>query len=804
MSIHLNLASLLCFCTNIDFVGNPTMVLTSFRTGLKDFFLQPTRELKHIGKNPSRFGVGVVKGTLSLVSNSTSGIFGFASHLGATVGHTATMLTLDEHFQRLHSEQKAAQQRHYNRFKKKGFGHVTLMVSRPVHDIVFGVVSASTGILTEPYRGAKNDGIRGFAKGTGIGIIGIVVKPIVGVSDAFSHVMESIHDIAKSVNLLDNKFKPVERFRLPYVFGSRRMLLPFNQVDARSAQLLFSHPLGKRPKKADEVIIASEALTLGNGLEHYIVVTTSRIVLFRLKVVDGQGFVTVNVVWQVRFEKGTRITSSFGNRGHNGSILYVSRYSVPQKQGNNASESSLHNTDPDESRHSRGGDYFFAEGVEGNYPETPKSFYPLGATTAAFRLRTAWPFAVNEGDGVIRFAVEGDFKQRVQLSRIHNAICCVVGDFDSIVYEGYHNNDRNEGLTSFGPLHFEQQREDVPFGDRARDDVKQSLYSSLEHTAWAYDGLEEPRASFLNSNLSGRPSWLVESRSRGMSPPSNIHPSRYDEMMLQTINELGHSQRTSDSASHIMGEDHCITSPFSGSSVDSRDNNSHTGDPSAQQDTFVNECPSIGSFSIPPVIDETSSVNDIFAEENTQEKSTMIDESVQASIPHTNINQPRVTTTLSSAEEGTNDELDTESCLDGRLRRVEAMLECLVDSPTSNMFSPQTTLSHMSISQYDHDYLSGASSINDLPLPSMTPSQQSYQSHSEQVQVEALLKQVEDLKRQLAAKNEKSTALRVEIPSVENAYEGVDESTSDRPDPNRKKKLKVKGQIKKLFGRKQR
>ena len=153
------------------------MVLTSFRTGLKDFFLQPTRELKHITRNPSRVGVGVLKGTLSLLSNSTSGIFGFFSNLGATVGHTATMLTLDEHYRQLHAEQKAAQQRHYDRWKKKGFGHVTLMVSRPVHDVVFGVISASTGIFTEPYRGAKKDGLKGFTKGTAIGVIGIVVKP---------------------------------------------------------------------------------------------------------------------------------------------------------------------------------------------------------------------------------------------------------------------------------------------------------------------------------------------------------------------------------------------------------------------------------------------------------------------------------------------------------------------------------------------------------------------------------------------------------------------------------------------------
>jgi len=73
---------------SLDFVGNPTMVLSSFATGLRDFFLQPSQELKNIRTNPSRFGVGILKGTLSLFSNSASGVFGFASHLGATFGHT--------------------------------------------------------------------------------------------------------------------------------------------------------------------------------------------------------------------------------------------------------------------------------------------------------------------------------------------------------------------------------------------------------------------------------------------------------------------------------------------------------------------------------------------------------------------------------------------------------------------------------------------------------------------------------------------------------------------------------------------
>lgn len=731
------------FCIFVDFAGNPTMVLTSFRTGLKDFILQPTRELKHITKNPSRVGVGVLKGTLSLVSNSTSGIFGFASSLGATIGHTATMLTLDEHYQRLHSEQNAAQQRHYDRWKKKGCGHVTLMISRPVHDIAFGLLSASTGIVTEPYRGAKKEGIKGFAKGTAIGVIGVVVKPIVGVSDAFSHVMESVHDIAKSANLLDSKVKPVERYRLPYVFGCRRMLLPFNQVDARSAQLLFAHPLEKKTKKGDEIIIASEALHLGNGIEHYIVVTTMRIALFRLKVVDGQGFVTVNVVWQVRFEKGARITSSLGSRGHSGYILYVSRYST-QKQESNIS--SLHDTNREDSRH---GDYFFAEG-DAN-PDTPKSFYPLGATSSAFRLRSAWPFAGNEGDDVIRFAVEGDFKQRLQLSRIHNAIACMSGDFDSIITEVRHK-DKGEGLTSFGPLIFENRQQDAPLGNKV--DLS-FLYASLEHTAWSFNTSPTPSNRNL---LDSMPAWLMESRSRGML----IKPTNSASQAIKMKTE----------------SDECRIDTLPKSVVENYGEDSSAN---IEEDSFANESS--------PMIEENSIYTQQVEVENESRSLPMIEESVPANISHSHNQYGMPTLVQSVSSDQGHDELSTGSCLDGRLRRVEVLLETLVsNSPSSNIppVSSQQSSSH--ISQYDMTATASPSHTED-------EGQKDSRAHDtvDVEVVEALKKEIEDLKLQLAVKKHDETpkprvsSLSVEIPPEEDT----------RQDVNQKKKLK--GKIKKIF-----
>jgi hypothetical protein len=682
------------------------MVLTSFRTGLRDFVLQPSRELKHITKNPSRLGVGVLKGTLSLVSNGASGIFGFASNLGATVGHTATQLTLDEDFQRLHSEQKAAQQLHYDRWKKKGFGHVTLMVSRPVSDIVFGVISASTGILLEPYRGAKEGGLAGFTKGTAIGIIGVVVKPVVGFSDAFSHVMESILDIAKSVNLLELKSKfPVERFRLPNVFGPQKMLMPFNAADSRSAQLLLAHPLEKKTKKGEEVIVASEALRRGIGIEHYIVVTQLRVVLFRLKVVDGQGFVTANLVWQVKlFDKGAIIASSLENRGHNGYILCIYRSSL-----RNFDDPSQHSTNRQgspqtiyEDSHNNQSVEFVVKKDGKSSNQTPKSLHPLGSSS----IRLGIPST--EGGNVNRFVVEGELNHRPQLSRIHNAICCICGDFDSIILEKYH--DGNEGITSFGPYIFElktvEHRENQSF-----------LNSLPEDTEWKF----EP---FLFSNITSNrsllssPSWLVDcgmavspSRPPFQLPPDADNSNDVTGPRMVSLPENG--KQKYDSAD---GENFFLHSTIDCDSI---------GILSGETDSYVEEHPGhehdsfVESFETFPFVAMANPAD------------CKVDESVPASIEADNFLA----------------ETEIKSGLIESVRRVEAMLESLVGCESTKGIT--TTHTTRQRSQNDCRILEepcGFSDFDAAPISSV-----SYESHAD---VQALLNEIENLKQQLAEKND--------------------------------------------------
>jgi hypothetical protein len=64
---------------SLEAFGNPTMVVNSFMKGASDFVILPFKEFIRSPHNPSRLGLGLARGTLSLVSNISSGIFGFVS-----------------------------------------------------------------------------------------------------------------------------------------------------------------------------------------------------------------------------------------------------------------------------------------------------------------------------------------------------------------------------------------------------------------------------------------------------------------------------------------------------------------------------------------------------------------------------------------------------------------------------------------------------------------------------------------------------------------------------------------------------
>ena len=109
---------------------------------------------------------------------------------------------MDEYFRRWHEQQTINHARHRNlsgQFRPSGYVVVASAISRPVFDIVAGVLFAASGLVVEPYAGARTNGAKGFAKGLGIGTVGVVTKPIVGLFDCFAHITETINDVARGV-----------------------------------------------------------------------------------------------------------------------------------------------------------------------------------------------------------------------------------------------------------------------------------------------------------------------------------------------------------------------------------------------------------------------------------------------------------------------------------------------------------------------------------------------------------------------------------------------------------------------------
>ena len=121
----------------------------------------------------------------------------------------------------------------------------------------------TTGLVLSPIKEVRKDGLSGLARGVAIGAIGVLTKPTVGLLDALSHFTGSIHDVAKSVNVLDKRYEPARRLRLPYTFRVQNVLIPFNRATAESVLLLKKFPPNRSLEtSAAEVHVASEVFSV--------------------------------------------------------------------------------------------------------------------------------------------------------------------------------------------------------------------------------------------------------------------------------------------------------------------------------------------------------------------------------------------------------------------------------------------------------------------------------------------------------------------------------------------------------------
>ena len=90
------------------------------------------------------------------------------------------------------------------------------------------LLEGGKGVFYNPVAGAMDDGAKGFVKGLGTGLVGIVAKPLSGVAAFASKTTEGIANDAKKVTTTGSRELQLQmRVRQPRVIGSDGVLCAY-------------------------------------------------------------------------------------------------------------------------------------------------------------------------------------------------------------------------------------------------------------------------------------------------------------------------------------------------------------------------------------------------------------------------------------------------------------------------------------------------------------------------------------------------------------------------------------------------
>lgn len=209
--------------------GNPLGLVRGFGDGVSDFVLEPVKGFqKSVQEMDATYLVdGVARGTLSLARHTVGGIADSAAMLTETFSKNMTALTLDRRY---------AQRRDRKEILREQ-GRLNPGLGSGVSKLAQGFIEGVTGVVEAPLRGAEKRGFEGFAKGIGKGLLGLLVKPIIGISDGITDVMMGVRGtVDGSGGSYSSKLVQVRPRRALY--GSDRVLRVYNVADAAASALM--------------------------------------------------------------------------------------------------------------------------------------------------------------------------------------------------------------------------------------------------------------------------------------------------------------------------------------------------------------------------------------------------------------------------------------------------------------------------------------------------------------------------------------------------------------------------------------
>lgn len=126
--------------------------------------------------------------------------------------------------------------------------------------LINGVLEGVTGVVSKPIRGAERDGFEGFAKGIGKGLLGLVVKPVIGTTDLLTDTLIGVKGSVDStrpqgLSTVQGQIRPRRA-----LYGRDRVVRPYRIDDATAATIQSRSRLGGEEYLSHVDMVSSVAL----------------------------------------------------------------------------------------------------------------------------------------------------------------------------------------------------------------------------------------------------------------------------------------------------------------------------------------------------------------------------------------------------------------------------------------------------------------------------------------------------------------------------------------------------------------
>lgn len=146
-------------------------------------------------------------------------------------------------------------------------------VAKGAVSIAGGLVRGIGGVVMDPVRGARKSGVKGFLKGAGTGVLGLVTRPVSGVVSGAARVMEGTKN-ANQTGAVKDILQTLVRFPRP-VYGRNRCIRSLDPIGARYFALYRS----KAGKLSDTSTVGLVAVHQMGAQGQIVVLTTMHLMV---------------------------------------------------------------------------------------------------------------------------------------------------------------------------------------------------------------------------------------------------------------------------------------------------------------------------------------------------------------------------------------------------------------------------------------------------------------------------------------------------------------------------------------------